>query len=102
MRQPYEQNLDQNYKPELSYEECLRIVKGMEAVRKYHLANSSIVEWAARLMQHDQIHHLPSLNLLIEDMAAKKLGNVAQSPAIVVHPKPATFEHGIKHYRVVL
>ena len=87
MRQTYEQNIDQNYKPELSYEECLRIVKGMEAVRKCHLTHSPIVERAARLMQRNQIHHLPSLNLLIEDMAAKVLGNVAQSPAIVEHHK---------------
>ena len=102
MRQPYEQNIDQNYKPELSYEECLRIVKGMEAVRKCHLTNSPIVEKAARLMQRNQIHHLPSLNLLIENMAAKVLENVAQSSTIVEQPKPATFENGMKHYRVVL
>jgi len=87
MRQPYEQNIDQNYKPELSYEECLRIVKGLEAVRKCHLTNSPIVERAARLMQCNKIHYLPSLNLLIEDTAAKVLGNVAQSPAIVEHHK---------------
>ena len=71
MRQPYEQNLDLNYKPELSYEECLRIVKGLEAVRKCHLTNSPIVERAARFMQRNKILHLPSLNLLIEDTAAK-------------------------------
>ena len=40
MRQPYEQYLDQNYKPELTYEEYLRIVKGLEAVRSCHLINS--------------------------------------------------------------
>jgi hypothetical protein len=88
MRQPYEQNIDQDYKPELSYEECLRIVKGMEAVRKCHLTHSPIVERAARLMQRNQIHHLPSLNLLIEDMAAKVLKDTEQSSAIVEHPKP--------------
>jgi hypothetical protein len=87
MRQPYEQNIDQNYKPELSYEECLRIVKGMEAVRKCHLTNSPIVERAARLMQRNRIHYLPALNHLIEDVAAKVLENVAQSSAIVEHPK---------------
>ena len=87
MRQPYEQNIDQNYKPELSYEECLRIVKGMEAVRKCHLTHSPIVERAARLMQRKKIHYLPSLNQFIEDMAAKVLENVAQSPAIVEHHK---------------
>jgi hypothetical protein len=88
MRQPYEQNIDQNYKPELSYEECLRIVKGMEAVRKCHLTNSPIVERAARLMQRNRIHYLPALNhLIIEDVAAKVLENVAQSSAIVEHPK---------------
>jgi len=87
MRQPYEQNIDQNYKPELSYEECLRIVKGMEAVRKCHLTNSPIVERAARLMQRKKIHYLPALNHLIEDVAAKVLENVAQSSAIVEHPK---------------
>ena len=53
MRQPYEQNLDLNYKPELSYEDCLRIVKGLEAVRKCHLTNSPIVERAARFMQRN-------------------------------------------------
>ena len=87
MRQPYEQNIDQNYKPELTYEECLRIVKGLEAVRSCHLINSPIVERAARLMQHNKIHHLPSLNLLIEDMAAKLLQDTEQSSAIVEHPK---------------
>lgn len=73
MRQPYEQNLDQNYNPELTFEECLRIVKGLEAVRSCHLINSPIVERAARLMQHQKIHYLPALNHLIEDMAAKAL-----------------------------
>jgi hypothetical protein len=73
MRQPYEQYIDQNYKPELSYEECLRIVKGLEAVRIHHLTKSPIVEKAARLMQRHKIHYLPSLNQLIEDMAAKTL-----------------------------
>jgi len=73
MRQPYEQNLDQNYKPQLTYEECLRIVKGLEAVRSCHLMNSPIVERAARLMQRHTIHDLPALNHLIEDVAAKTL-----------------------------
>jgi hypothetical protein len=88
MRQPYEQNLDQSYRPELSYEECLRIVKGLEAVRKCHLTNSPIVERAARLMQRKQIHYLPSLNHLIEDAAAKVLEDTEQSSAKVEHPKP--------------
>jgi hypothetical protein len=88
MRQPYEQNLDQNYKPGLTYEECLRIVKGLEAVRTCHLTHSPIVERAARLMQHNKIHHLPSLNLLIEDMAAKFLKDTEQSSTIVAHQKP--------------
>lgn len=70
MRQPYEQNIDLNYKPELSYEECLRIVKGLEAVKSCHLLNSPIVEKAARLMQLQRIHYLPALNQFIEDMAA--------------------------------
>ena len=87
MRQTYEQNLDQNYKPELTYEECLRIVKGLEAVRSCHLTNSPIVERAARLMQRNQIHHLPSLNLLIEDTAAKLLQDTEQSSAIAEHHK---------------
>jgi len=88
MRQPYEQNFDQNFKPELTYEECLHIVKGLEAVRSCHLINSPIVERAARFMQHNKIHHLPSLNLLIEDLAAKVLKDTEQSSAIVEHPKP--------------
>jgi len=86
MRQPYEQNLDLNFKPELTYEECLRIVKGMEAVRKCHLVNSPIVERAARLMQRNQIHYLPALNHFIEDMAAKVLKDTEQSSRIVEHP----------------
>ena len=73
MRQPYEQNFDQNFNPELTYAECLRIVKGLEAVRSCHLINSPIVERAARLMQSQRIHDLPALNHLIEDMAAKAL-----------------------------
>ena len=87
MRQTYEQNIDQNYKPELTYEECLRIVKGLEAVRKCHLTHSPIVEMAARFMQRNKIHHLPSLNILIGDMAAKLLEDTKQSSAIVEHPK---------------
>ena len=79
MRQPYEQNLDQNYKPELTYEECLRIVKGLEAVRSCHLINSPIVEKAARLMQRQRIHNLPALNHLIEDVAARALEDTKQS-----------------------
>ena len=85
MRQTYEQNIDQNYKPELTYEECLRIVKGLEAVRKCHLTHSPIIERAARLMQHQRIHYLPALNHLIEDMAAKVLENIQQSSAVVEH-----------------
>ena len=88
MRQPYEQNLDQNFKPEFTYAECLQIVKKLEAVRKCHLTNSPIVERAARLMQRNRIHYLPALNHFIEDMAAKVLENVEQSSAIVEHPKP--------------
>jgi len=87
MRQPYEQNLDQNFKPELTYEECLRIVKGLEAVKSCHLSNNPIVEKAARLMQHHRIHYLPALNQLIEDMAANVSGSTEQSSAIVEHPK---------------
>ena len=75
MRQPYEQNIDENYKPELTYDECLRIVKGLEAVRSCHLINSPIVEKAARLMQRHRIYDLPALNHLIEDVAAKTLKN---------------------------
>jgi regulator of PEP synthase PpsR (kinase-PPPase family) len=51
------------------------------------LTNSPIVERAARLMQRNRIHYLPALNHLIEDVAAKVLENVAQSSAIVEHPK---------------
>jgi len=75
MRQPYEENIDQNYKPELSYEECLRIVKGLEAVRSCHLTDSQIIERAAMLMQRQRIHDLPALNHLIEDAATKALKN---------------------------
>jgi len=88
MRQPYEQNIDLNYKPELTYEECLRIVKGLEAVRSCHLINSPIVEKAARLMQRNRIHYLPSLNLFIEDMAAKALEDTKQSSKALEQPKP--------------
>jgi hypothetical protein len=77
MRQPYEENLDQNFKPQLTYEECLRIVKGLEAVRSCHLTDSPILERAARLMQRQKIHDLPALNHLIEDAAAKALKNSA-------------------------
>lgn len=87
MRQSYEQNIDENYKPQLSYDECLRIVKGLEAVRKCHLTDSPVVEKAARLMQHNKILHLPSLNHFIEDMADKVLENIEQSSSIIEHPK---------------
>jgi hypothetical protein len=86
MRQPYEQNIDQNFKPELTYTECLKIVKGLEAIRTYHLTHSPIVERAARLMQRNRIHHLPSLNLLIEDMAAKALEDTKQSSETLEQP----------------
>ena len=90
MRQPYEQNIDLNYKPELTYEECLRIVKGLEAVRSCHLINSPIVERAARLMQRQRIHDLPALNHLIEDVAAKALKDSGQPSIAAEHPKPIT------------
>ncbi len=90
MRQPYEQNLDQNYKPEFTYAECLKIVKRLEAVRKCHLTNSPIVERAARFMQRNRIHHLPSLNLFIEDIAAKVLVDTKQSSPTLEQPKPIT------------
>ena len=85
MRQPYDQNLDLNYRPELTYEECLKIVKGLEAVRRCHLTNTPIVERTARLMQRKQIHHLPSLNIFIEDMAVRALQDMKHSTAI---PEP--------------
>jgi hypothetical protein len=90
MRQPYEQNLDLNYRPELTYEECLKIVKGLEAVRRCHLTNTPIVERAARLMQRNQIHHLPSLNLFIEDMAAKASQDIENPSATPKSQKPIT------------
>jgi hypothetical protein len=90
MRQPYEQNLDLNYRPELTYEECLKIVKGLEAVRRCHLTNTPIVERAARLMQRNQIHHLPSLNLFIEDMATKASQDMKNSSVIPESQKPIT------------
>ena len=90
MRQPYDQNLDLNYRPELTYEECLKIVKGLEAVRRCHLINTPIVERAARLMQRKQIHHLPSLNIFIEDMAARALQDTKQSLAIPESQQPIT------------
>ena len=99
MRQSYEQNIDQNYKPELTYEECLRIVKGLEAVRRCHLINSSIVEKAARLMQHNRIHNLPALNHFIEDIAAKGLNYTEQSSEIAEHPKPVTPADSTKRHR---
>jgi len=89
MRQTYEHNIDQNYKPELTYEECLRIVKGLEAVRRCHLTDSPIVEKAARFMQRNRIHHLPSLNRLIEDVASGVRQDSVQSSATMGHPKPA-------------
>ena len=88
MRQSYEHNIDQNYKPELSYEECLRIVKGLEAVRRCHLTKSPIVERAARFMQRNKIHHLPSLNKIIENTAARVLEDIKQSSPVVELPKP--------------
>jgi hypothetical protein len=90
MRQPYEQNLDLNYRPELTYEECLKIVKGLEAVRRCHLTNTPIVERAARLMQRKQIHHLPSLNIFIEDMAVRALQDMKNSTAIPEPQQPVT------------
>jgi hypothetical protein len=87
MRQPYEENLDQNFKPELTYEECFRIVKGLEAVRRRHLVNSPIVQKTAGLMQRHRIYNLPALNQLIEDMADNALENVEQSSPILEHPE---------------
>jgi len=88
MRQPYEQNIDQNYNPELTYAECLHIVKGLESVRTCHLIHSPIVERAARLMQRQRIHDLPALNRFIEDIAAKVLEDTKQSSNALEQPKP--------------
>jgi hypothetical protein len=77
MRQPYEQNFDQNCNPELTYAECLHIVKGLEAVRRCHLTNSPIVDKAARFMQREKIYDLPALSHLIEDTATKPLQHTA-------------------------
>jgi len=88
MRQPYEQNFDQNFKPELTYEECLHIVKNLEAVRRCHLINSPIVDKAARFMQRQRIYDLPALDHLIEDVAAKGLKDSGQPSALAGHPKP--------------
>jgi len=63
-------HLDQDSTPELSYKECLRIVKGLESVRRCKLTGSPIVEWAARFMQQNQIRHLLSLSQFIEEVAS--------------------------------
>jgi hypothetical protein len=39
-------------------------------------------------MQRNRIHHLPSLNLLIEDMAAKALEDTKQSSETLEQPTP--------------
>jgi len=44
---------------------------GARSCKKCHLTDSRIVEIAAILMQHNKIHHLPSLDLFIKDMVAK-------------------------------
>lgn len=65
--------VDEDLTTELSYEECLHIVKGLEYVRRSKLAKSPIVELAARLMQQNKIRHLPSLNQFIEDVASNNV-----------------------------
>jgi ribosomal protein L31E len=65
--------VDEDSTTELSYEECLHIVEGLEYVRKSKLAESPIVELAARLMQENKIRHLPSLNQFIEDLASNNV-----------------------------
>ena len=85
MRQPYEQNLDQNFKPEFTYADCLRIVKNLEAVKRCHLTHSPIIEKAARLMQRQMIYNLPALNHVIEDVAAKAL----EQPTPIISPATA-------------
>jgi hypothetical protein len=39
-------------------------------------------------MQRNRIHYLPSLNLFIEDMAAKALEDTKQSSKALEQPKP--------------
>jgi hypothetical protein len=63
-------HLDQDSTPELSYEECLHIVKGLESVRRCKLTGSPIIEWAARFMQQNRIRYLSSLNQFIEEVAS--------------------------------
>lgn len=70
MRPSFTLHLDQDLTPELSYEECLHIVKGLESVRRCKLTTSPIVEWAARFMQQNNIRHLSSLSQFIEEVAS--------------------------------
>ena len=87
MRTSYERYLDEDRTPELSYEECLQIVKGLEAVRKYSLSNSPIVEKVAILMQQSRFRNLAWLNQLIENTAVRMPGDSKGSSVNAGHPK---------------
>lgn len=50
----------------LSYEECLKIVRGLEATKKYGLDGNPIVERIAKLMHEKVIKDLPLLDTLLE------------------------------------
>lgn len=75
MHLSYERYLDEDSTPDLSYKECLHIVRGLEAVRKRHLRNGPVVEKVATFMQRNRVRNLAWLNQLIEDMAARVLGD---------------------------
>lgn len=84
----YERNLDEDAITDLSYKECLDVVRGLETVKKRHLRNSPIVEKTAILMHRNRVRDVAWLSQMIEAMADRLLEESRLSPTIVEHPAP--------------
>ncbi|MCJ7522755.1 MAG: hypothetical protein MUP21_11155 [Dehalococcoidia bacterium] len=85
----YERSHHEDLVPDLSYKECLDIVRSLETVKKLHLRNSPIIEKIAVLMQQNRVRDLTWLSQLIEDTADRVLGESRLSSMIAEHPTPA-------------
>ena len=89
MRFNYQRNLYEDTTPDLTYKECLNIIRGLETVKKHHLRNSPVVENMATLMHQRKVRDLAWLSQLIEDTANKVLVESKLPSTDVEHSKPS-------------
>ena len=87
MHLSYGRYFDEDVITDLSYEECLHIVRGLEAFKKRHLRNGPVVEKVATFMQRNRVRNLAWLNQHIEDMASRELGGSKPSSGRLQHPR---------------